>query len=102
VLRISEEIWNEYYSPVFGGIRDQHILAIYNHYITGSLYLFNYFMGNVIMFQLYDKFMPDNLAGGMKLACREGNTSPGLWMKKAAGQDISIEPLLNAVRAGLK
>jgi hypothetical protein len=98
VLRISGDIWNQYYSPVFGGIRDQHILSIYNHFITGSLYLYNYFLGNVIMFQLYDRFMPDNLAGGLKFACKEGNTLPELWMEKAVGQGLSLEPLLKTAR----
>lgn len=98
VLKISGEIWNQYYSPVFGGIRDQHILSIYNHFITGSLYLYNYFLGNVIMFQLYDAFMPDNLADGLKMACMEGKTLPELWMAHAVGQNISLEPLLKVAR----
>jgi oligoendopeptidase F len=102
VLEISASIWNQYYSPVFGGIRDQHILSIYNHFITGSLYLFNYFVGNVVMFQLYDAFMPDNLAGGLKKACSEGNTLPGLWMKNAVGKEISVDPLLNAAHEAVK
>jgi hypothetical protein len=98
VLDISAEIWNQYYSPVFGGIKDQHILSIYNHFITGSLYLYNYFIGNVIMFQLYDAFMPDNLAGGLRKACLQGNTLPELWMQSAVGQGISIDPLLKTAR----
>jgi oligoendopeptidase F len=101
VLNISGEIWNRYYSPVFGGIRDQHILSIYNHFITGSLYLFNYFLGNVIMFQLYDAFMPDNLAGGLKKACIQGKTLPGLWMENAVGQGLSLEPLLKTSRVAV-
>jgi len=98
VLTISGGIWNQYYSPVFGGIRDQNILSIYNHFITGSLYLFNYFIGNVVMFQLYDAFMPYNLANGLKNACREGSTLPELWMEHAAGQGITLNPLLKAAR----
>lgn len=98
VLKISGDIWNQYYSPVFGGIRDQHILSIYNHFITGSLYLYNYFLGNVIMFQLYDKFMPNNLARGLKEACKEGNTLPELWIEHAVGQKLSLEPLLKTAK----
>jgi hypothetical protein len=101
VLDISAGIWNQYYSPVFGGIRDQHILSIYNHFITGSLYLYNYFLGNVIMFQLYDAFMPDNLAGGLRKACMEGNTLPELWMERACGTGISTEPLLKCARLAI-
>ena len=95
---ISSEIWNKYYSPVFGGIKDQHILSIYNHFITGSLYLFNYFIGDAVMFQLYDAYMPDNLAGGLKKACGEGLTLPELWMEHASGKALSTEPLLRTAR----
>jgi hypothetical protein len=101
VMEISAGIWNQYYAGVFGGIRDQHILAIYNHFITGSLYLYNYFLGNIIMFQLYDKFMPDNLAAGLKKACSEGNTLPELWMQKAVNQGISLDPLLKVARVAV-
>ena len=102
VLKISGDIWNQYYSPVFGGIKDQHILSIYNHFITGSLYLYNYFLGNVIMFQLYDKFMPYNLANGLKTACKEGNTLPDLWMQHAVGQGVSLEPLLRTAKEAVQ
>ncbi len=101
VLKISGDIWNQYYSPVFGGIKDQHILAIYNHFITGSLYLYNYFLGNVMMFQLYDKYMPDNLARGLKKACMEGNTLPELWMEHAVGQKLSLDPLLRTAKEAI-
>ena len=96
VLNISGEIWNKYYSSVFGGIKDQHILAIYNHFITGSMYLFNYFIGDVVMFQLYDAFMPDNLVAGLKKACLEGQTLPQLWMEHATGREMSLEPILRS------
>jgi hypothetical protein len=101
VLDISGGIWNKYYSPVFGGIKDQHILSIYNHFITGSLYLYNYFLGDAIMFQLYDAYMPDNLAEGLKKACMEGQTLPELWMKHATGNELSLEPLLKTVREAI-
>ena len=94
VLSISSGIWNEYYAEAFGGIRDQHILSIYDHFITGSLYLYNYFVGEVVMFQLYDAFMPDRLAEGLKTACKEGNTLPNLWMEHAVGEKISLDPIL--------
>jgi hypothetical protein len=100
VMNISGEIWNKYYSPVFGGIKDQHILSIYNHFITGSLYLYNYFLGDVIMFQLNDAY-PDNLAYGLKKACSEGQTLPELWMEHAAGKAISLEPLLKTAKEAI-
>jgi hypothetical protein len=101
VLNISAEIWNTYYSSVFGGIKDQHILSIYNHFITGSLYLYNYFLGDIIMFQLYDAYMPDNLAYGLKKACSEGQTLPEFWMKHAVGEPISIVPLMKTAKEAI-
>ena len=98
VMKISEEIWNKYYSKVFGGIKDQHILSIYNHFITGSMYLFNYFTGDVVMFQLYNAYMPDNLGAGLKKACLEGQTLPELWMTKAVGDKLSLKPLMETAR----
>lgn len=102
VLHISGEIWNKYYSHAFGGIKDQHILAIYNHFITGSLYLYNYFLGDVIMFQLYNAYMPDNLASGLEKACREGLTLPELWMEHAVDNGLSIEPLLKTAKEAIR
>jgi hypothetical protein len=95
MLEISRSVWNEYFAPVFG-IRDQHILSIYNHMITGSLYLYNYFIGNVVMFQLYEGLRNESLETGLARACGEGNTLPDLWMNKAVGKNISIQPLLRA------
>ena len=95
VLGISRSVWNEYFAPVFG-IRDQHILSVYNHMITGSLYLFNYFVGNVVMFQLFEGFQHEPVEVGLSRACAEGNTLPDLWMNRAVGRDISVQPMLDA------
>jgi hypothetical protein len=102
VLKITADIWNQYFASVFGGIRDQHILSIYNHYITGSLYLFNYFIGNVVAFQLHDACKSGDMAGILKNACREGNTLPEIWMEKAVGRPVSIEPLMEASRKAIR
>ena len=32
VIRLSKEIWNKYYAPVFG-VKDETVLAIYSHMI---------------------------------------------------------------------
>lgn len=99
VLSISEDIWNTYYAQVFH-VRDQHILSIYNHFITGGLYLYNYFLSNLAMFQLYDAFDTD-ISEGLKKACAEGNTLPELWMERAVGESLSTEPILVATRNAL-
>lgn len=96
VNSITTDIWNQYYSEIFGGLSDQHILAIYNHFITGSHYLYNYYMANVIVLQLSDAFEGDNLAANLENACLEGETLPEKWMVRATGENIS----LNAVISG--
>ena len=101
VMNISGEIWNKYYASIFGGIKDQHILSVYNHFITGSLYLFNYFVGDVVMFQLYHAYMPGNLGDGLKNACLEGQTLPELWMLHAVGKKISLKPLMETAQEAI-
>lgn len=96
VLSITENIWNTYFAEIFNGIKDQHILSIYNHFIGGSLYLHQYFLGNVIMFQLHEASRSQDLATFLKTACKEGNTLPDLWMEKAVGSPVSLDPLVSA------
>lgn len=96
IFSISENIWNTYFAEIFNGVRNQHILSIYNHFITGSLYLNQYFLGDVIMFQLHEASRSQDLASFLKAACKEGNTLPDLWMEKAVGSPISLDPVINA------
>jgi hypothetical protein len=100
VLDISAKIWNTYYARIFG-TKDQHILAIYNHFITGNLYLFNYFYSNIIMYQLYHAFPAGGLENRLRIACQEGNTLPELWMLHAVHQSISFRSLLDDVEQAL-
>lgn len=95
LLSISRSIWNTYFSPVFL-VEDQHILSIYNHMITGSFYLYNYFIGNVVMYQLFEGFSRTSAEQGLAHACAEGNTLPDLWMDRAVGETMSVKPLLRA------
>ncbi|MBA4321664.1 MAG: hypothetical protein C0408_02485 [Odoribacter sp.] len=96
VITIAGKIWNNYFSNVFNGIKDQHILAIYNHFIGGQLYLYNYFIGNVTMFQFYNAFEGKNMSAGLMKACSEGTTLPDLWMEHAVGEKISTADVIKA------
>lgn len=102
VNSITTGIWNQYYSEIFGGLRDQHILAIYNHFITGSLYLYNYYMANVIVLQMSDAFEGDNLAANLENACLEGETLPELWMVRATGEDISLNSVIKGSQEAVR
>jgi len=100
VIAIAQEVWNQYYAPVFG-TRDQIILAVYSHMIDYTLYLPHYALGNVIQFQLEDYLKDKVLGPEMERMCLLGNIMPQLWMKKAVGSEISVKPLLKAVERAL-
>ncbi|HYO92068.1 MAG TPA: hypothetical protein VEQ40_10545, partial [Pyrinomonadaceae bacterium] len=53
-LRISKDIWNKYYAPVFKE-RDVVLLGIYSHMIDSFLYLPDYPIGHMIAFQIEEQ-----------------------------------------------
>ncbi len=101
VIRISREVWNEYYAPIFG-IKDQIILGIYSHMIDYALYLADYPLGHLIQYQI-ETYLEDKPIGPeMARMCRSGRILPQEWMKAAVGSEITVSPLLNAVNTALK
>ena len=97
VIRLSKEIWNEYYAPVFG-IKDEPVLAIYSHTISYPLYLSAYAFGQIIEYQLEKYFIGKNFAKEVDRVFRLGRLTPNQWMIQATGKPLSVEPLLEAVR----
>ncbi|MEE9442472.1 MAG: hypothetical protein V3V99_07370 [candidate division Zixibacteria bacterium] len=101
VVSIARDIWNQYFSPVFG-IKDCEILAIYSHIIDNALYLPNYAIGSMIAYQIED-YMKDKVIGEeMVRMCKIGSVTPDLWMQQAVGQPISPQPLLDAAKLAVK
>lgn len=101
VIQIAQDIWNEYYAPVFG-IKDTPILAIYSHMIDAGMYLPDYPLGHIIAFQIEQYIKGKSLAKEMERMCIQGSINPVYWMRGAVGSDISVTPLLDAVREALK
>jgi hypothetical protein len=100
VIEISKDIWNKYYADIFG-VKDQPILAIYSHMIDFPLYLSAYPLGHLIEFQMEQYITGKNLGTEMTRICETGRIIPDLWMKKAVGTGISIQPLLNSAKEAL-
>jgi hypothetical protein len=96
-LRLSKEIWNEYFAPVFG-IKDETILAIYSHMISYPLYLGAYAFGQIIEFQLEKYLNGKDFATEVERIYRLGRLTPNQWMLQATGNSLSPEPLLQALR----
>jgi hypothetical protein len=97
VIDISKNVWNTYYAPLLG-LKDEILLGVYSHMIVYGLYLPDYSLGHVIMFQI-EKYLKDkNLGAEMERMCKLGRLTPDVWMQQAVGSPISVEPLLTSVR----
>lgn len=101
VLRISKEVWNAYYAPVFGQ-SDVILLGIYSHMIAYGMYLPDYPLGHIIAFQIESYLKDKNLGREMERMCVLGAITPDAWMQAAVGRSISTEPMLAAAKDALK
>jgi len=95
VIKMAKEIWNTYYAPVFG-TKDEPILAIYSHMIDAPLYLSAYPLGHLIQFQLEEYLKGKNIGTEVQRIFAMGKLTPQIWMQKAVGNPLSVEPLLKA------
>lgn len=100
VNKITLDIWNKYYAPVFG-IKDQPILGIYSHMIDNPLYLSAYPIGHLIEFQIQRYVIGKNLAQEMTRMCTQGRLIPEVWMQNAVGSGLSAQPMLDAAQEAL-
>lgn len=101
VIQIAVDVWNKYFAEVIG-VKDQSILAIYSHMISYPLYLSAYSYGHLIDFQVEQYISDKDFAGEVERMFSAGRLVPQLWMKKAVGEEISIQPLLKATEEALE
>ncbi|MDO4756573.1 MAG: hypothetical protein Q4A54_09525 [Parabacteroides sp.] len=100
VIRLSKEIWNRYYAPVFG-VKDETVLAIYSHMIGYPLYLSAYAFGQIIEFQLEQYLKGKDFAAEVERIYRQGCLTPNVWIQQATGSPLTVEPMLEAVRQAI-
>jgi hypothetical protein len=100
VIKIAEDTWNKYYAGALGG-NDEPLLAVYSHMIDNPLYLSNYPVGHLIDFQIEQYVSDRKTADEVTRMLKQGRIIPQLWMKGAVGQEISIEPTMDATRKAL-
>ena len=99
-ILLAKEIWNKYFTPVFG-TEDETVLAIYSHMISYPLYLSAYAYGQIIEFQLERHFESHDFATEIDRIYRLGRLTPDVWMNAATGSPVSVEPMLSALRGVL-
>jgi len=101
VIKTARDVWNTYYAGIFG-VKDCPLMAIYSHMIDNPLYLSNYAVGHLIDFQL-DRYLKGKDIGAEILRIFTlGRLTPQQWMKEAVGNEISIQPVLDATDEALK
>lgn len=100
-IRLSKEIWNKYYAPVFG-VKDETVLAVYSHMISYPLYLSAYAFGQIIEFQLDQYLKEKDFATEVERIFKQGRLTPNQWMIEATGKPLSVNPILEATRKVLK
>ena len=100
VQTITKEVWNTYFSPVFG-IKDEPILGIYSHMISSPLYLAAYSYGQIIEFQLENHLVGKNFANEIDRIYIQGRLIPQRWMEGAVGNKISVKPILEKLDQAL-
>ncbi len=101
VIDIANEVWNEYYAPIFGE-EDIPLLAIYSHMIQSPLYLSAYPYGHLIEFQIEQYIEDKDFADEVMRMFSIGRYTPKHWMEEAIGEQISNQPILNAVDEAVK
>lgn len=93
-LRINDEVWQRYYSSLFGE-RSYNFLAGPPHVLWGTFYLAEYFLGEIISWQISNRLeQSDDVGIEIQRMCRIGRVSPAKWMEEAVGASISLAGLI--------
>jgi hypothetical protein len=100
VVQIAQDVWNEYFAPVFG-VRDATLLAIYSHIISNGLYIPDYTIGHIIAFQIEDYLKDRAIATEIERMCRIGRLAPQVWMQQAIGSPISAEAMIRSAEEAI-
>jgi hypothetical protein len=100
-VRISKDIWNRYYAPVFHK-NDVLLLGVYSHMIDYFLYLPDYPIGRMIALQIEEQMKKSGSIGPeFERMAKMGSVSPDLWMENATGRPVGPEALLAATDRAL-
>jgi hypothetical protein len=98
VQSIAKTVWNTYYAPIFN-VKDVVLLGVYSHMIHSFLYLPDYPLGHMIAFQIERQIeRSGNLGQEVERMATIGSIAPDLWMKKATGNVVGPEVMIEAAQ----
>jgi hypothetical protein len=100
LIAIAADVWQRFFAEHFGEDR-YHILAAYQHMVAYPLYLPDYAIGHIISHQIRSHMRGKDLAAETKRICSIGRFTPDLWMRRAVGAGISVQPLLTDAKDSL-
>ena len=101
VLRISDDVWSEFFADHFG--QDPYrILGAYQHMVAHPLYLPDYAIGQMISHQVRAHVRNKDIAVETKRICSIGRLTPAAWMKVAVGGELSAMPLIKDSERAIK
>lgn len=102
VIRVSKDLWNRYYAPVFNQ-KDVVLLGIYSHMIMRNLYLPDYPIGHIIAHQIEEQMRKAGAIGPeFERMAKVGKVAPDLWMKNATDSSVGPKALLAATERALE
>jgi len=101
LLRISREVWAEFFAEDFGA-DPYHLLGAYQHMIAHPLYLPDYALGRMISQQVATAMRGKDLAAETKRICSIGLLTPDAWMRQAVGGPLSAQSLVDEATTALR
>ncbi|HUU98592.1 MAG TPA: hypothetical protein VM487_22900 [Phycisphaerae bacterium] len=93
VLQIAADVWTEFFEEYYGP-DPYHLTAAYQHMIGYPLYLANYVLSGVAVQQMRAYVREKDRASELLRMYTIGRLTPDLWMERAVGAPLSVEPLL--------
>ncbi len=89
VIRLSKDVWNNYYASCFG-VKDETVLAVYSAYDRLSVIPFGYAFGQIIEFQLENYLQGKDFATEVDRIFSLGKLTPAQWMYQATGDALTV------------
>jgi hypothetical protein len=93
VLQIAANVWTEFFEEHYGP-DPYYLTAAYQHMIGYPLYLANYVISGVALQQMRAYVRGKDVASELMRMYTIGRLTPDLWMERAVGAPLSVEPLL--------